>query len=383
MKQPAQPPLPSAKTLPLRPALAFLIALAAIALLLTACGGEEPDLPPSSDSSAAGSTAQVSAAPSQPTAAPPTTPAATADRSTPASGTSQPAQTDPVKVVTGNPVLADLVRQVGGDLVQVDALVKPGSDVHTWQSTPADSVRIAEADLVVSNGTNLAAHIEDLLDNASSADAIRVVASEGLEPQELVELPFPGGDHHDHAMEHGDEHGVELAGRLLIGDGETGALSVIDLETGHVHQDEFDLGSRAGRIYPTKSGRFAIAVSSDANAVNIVDGGVYLEEHGDHFDLVERDVSLLGIDLTGDRPVHMYVGGEWATIYYDGSGDIVLLNEHELEEDGASYDPIVLNAGPHHGAAVPLEHDLFAVTIQHPDFAQNPSDYRLPIGAEI
>ena len=72
---------------------------------------------------------------------------------------------DPVKVMTGNAVLADLVRQVGGDLVQVDALVAAGTDVHTWQSTPSDSVRIAEADLVVSNGTNLAAHIEDLLDN--------------------------------------------------------------------------------------------------------------------------------------------------------------------------------------------------------------------------
>ncbi len=370
----------------LRPALALLTALAAIALLLTACGGEEPDLPPAGASPAAGSAPPVAAASADPTAAPasPAVPATAAGSSTPAASTSPTspaggsASDDPLKVVTGNAVLADLVRQVGGDLVQVHALVKPGTDVHTWQSAPSDSVRIAEAALVVSNGTNLAAHVEDLLDNASSADAIRVIASEGLEPQELVELPFPEGDHHDH-----EEHEVELAGRLLIGDGETGDLSVIDLETDHVHQNEFDLGSRAGRIYPTKSGRFAVAVSSDANAVNIIDGGVYLEEHGDHFDMVEREVSTLNLDLSGDRPVHLYVGGEWATVYYDGSGDIVLLNEHELEEQGDSYEPIVLNAGPHHGAAVPLEDDLFAVTIQHPDYAQSPSDYRLPIGVEI
>ena len=364
----------------LRPALALLTALAAIALLLTACGGEEPDLPPSGASPAAGSASQVSAASSDPTAAPaaPAAPTAPAARSAPTSSANEPAPADPVKVVAGNALLADLVRQVGKDLVQVHALVRPGVDVHTWQSSPSDSVRIAEASLVVSNGTNLAAHVEDLLDNASSADAIRVIASEGLEPQELVELPFPKGDHHDH-----EEHEVELAGRLLIGDGETGDLSVIDLETGHVHQNEFDLGSRAGRIYPTKSGRFAVAVSSDANAVNIVDGGLYLEAHGDHFDLVERDVSLLGIDLMGDRPVHMYVGDEWATVYYDGSGDFVLINEHELEEEGESYQPITMNAGPHHGAVIPLEGDLFAVSLQHPDFAQDPREYRLPIGAEI
>ena len=308
---------------------------------------------------------------------------AQSNQSAPAPAATDSVPAEPVKVIAGNVVLADLVRQVGGDLVQVDALVTAGADVHTWQSTPSDSVRIAEADLLVSNGTNLAGQVEDLLDNAASADAIRVIASEGLEPQELVELPFPGGDDHDHAMEHGHGHELELAGRLLIGDGETGALSVIDLETGHVHENEFDLGSRAGRIYPTGSGRFAIAVSSDANAVNIIDGGMYLEEHGDHFDMVEQEVSLLGINLTGDRPVHMYVGGEWATVYYDGSGDFLLINEHELEEEGSSYVPIKMNAGAQHGAVIPLEDDLFAVTIQHPNFAQNPTEYRLPIGAEI
>ena len=79
----------------------------------------------------------------------------------------------------------------------------------------------------------------------------------------------------------------------------------------------------------------------------------------------------------------MYVGGEWASVYYDGSGDFVLINEHELEEEGDSYVPVKMNAGPHHGAVVPLEDDLFAVSIQHPDYAQNPQEYRLPIGAEI
>ena len=376
MNPPFRQPLTLAMIFPLRPALALFIALAAIALLLTACGAEEPDLPPSDASTTAGSAAPVAAASADPTAAPASAPS---QPSAPTNGSAPPSE--PIKVVAGNAVLADLVRQVGKDLVQVDTLVAAGVDAHTWQSTPRDSVRIAEADLVVSNGAGLSSQVEDLIDNATSADTVRVIASEGLEAQELVELPFPGGD--DHAMEHEDEHGAELAGRLLVGDGETGALSVIDLETGHVHQDEFDLGSRAGRIYPTKSGRFAVAVSSDANAVNVIDGGMYLEEHGDHFDLVERDVSTLGLDLSGDRPVHMYVGGEWATVYYDGSGDFVLINEHELEEEGSSYVPITMNAGAQHGAVIPLEDDLFAVSLQHPNYADNPEDYRLPIGAEI
>ena len=42
-----------------------------------------------------------------------------------------------------------------------------------------------------------------------------------------------------------------------------------------------------------------------------------------------------------------------------------------------------LNVGPQHGAAVPLEDDLFAITPQHPDYASNPEEYRLPITVDI
>lgn len=290
---------------------------------------------------------------------------------------------EPLNVVAGNAVLADLARQVGGELIAVHNLVPTGSDAHTWQSTPKDSVRIAEAGVVISNGGGLSAQVEDLIANAASSDAVAVVASEGLQPQELVELPFPADDHDDHDDHGDDDHDAMAAGRLLVGDGESGQLSVIDLESGTVMQDAFDMGARAGRIYAIGSGRYAIAVASDANTAHIFDGGIYMEEHGDHLERVEKDVRRLDVDLSGDNPVHLYVADEWVTIYYDGSGDVALVNEHELEHDGDSYVPGKINAGPHHGAAVPLEGDVFAVTVQHPDYASSPEDYRLPESVTI
>ena len=155
---------------------------------------------------------------------------------------------------------------------------------------------------------------------------------EYVNPIDFMELMEAHDDHDDHGEEahddhddHGDEHAGEIMGRLLIGDGETGAMSVIDLEHGDVEQDAFDLGSRAGRIYPTNSGRFAIAVSTDANKVHVFDGGIYLEEHGDHFDLVEDDVESLDIDHArrAGRYTCMY-RVEWAAVFYDGSGDVVI-----------------------------------------------------------
>ena len=354
----------------------FVVAMLVAALLTTACGGDEPALPPADSSAPAGSApGSGSAATTAPATGSTTGSAPTAAPSGSSSSAGQTvASAEPINVVVGNAVLADLTAQVGGDRVSVHNLIPPGTDAHSWQSSPRDSVRIAEAEVIVSNGAELSEEVEHLIENAASPSAVQVIASEGLEAQELLELPFPDDDHHE---DEGEGEEVALEGRLLIGDGETGALSVIDLESGEVHQDEFDLGARAGRIYATPSGRYAVAVSSDANTVHLFDGGIYLEEHGDHEDLVEDDLRRLDVDLSGDRPVHLYTAGEWAAIYYDGSGDVALINEHELEEEGDQYVPVGFNAGPHQGAVVPLADDLFAVTIP------NPKSTPGAIGAEI
>ena len=372
--------------------------LLAAALFLAACGNEAGSSAPTAVPSAAtpapapastqaqeqgqNQTQTQAQAQAQPQDQAPAAPASAA-AGTANANVNADADAEPISVVVGNAVLADLAQQVGGELVSVHNLVPTGSDVHTWQSTPRDSVRIAEAGVVISNGAGLSSQVEDLFANAASAAAVVVVASDGLQAQELVELPFPASDHNAHDDHDDDAASATAHGRLLVGDGESGQLSVIDLESGAVMQDAFDMGARAGRIYATGSGRYAIAVASDANTAQIYDGGIYMEEHGDHSERVENAVRRLDVDLSGDNPVHLYVADEWSTIYYDGSGDVALVNEHELEHDGDSYVPGKINAGPHHGAAVPLEGDVFAVTVQHPDYASSPEDYRLPESVAI
>ena len=315
----------------------------------------------------------------------PTTPPPGSDTSTaPPSATTAPRETatpsaPPVQVVTTTNFVADWVREVGGDRVEVFSLLPPGGDPHTFQPGARDVARVADAELVLTIGLGLeAVWLDELLHNASADESKIVALSDGVDPVEFATADM----HDDHGDEDDDHHGDTILGRLLVGDGEEGKVSVIDLETGAVDQGHFDLGSRAGRIYSTKNGRYAIAVSSDANTAHLFDGGIFMEPHGDHFDLVEGDIRRLPLDLSGDRPVHLYVSDEWAAIFYDGSGEVVLINQHELEEQGDSYVPVRMNAGPQHGATVPLEGDLFAITIKHPDYPENP-DARLPIGAEI
>lgn len=60
-----------------------------------------------------------------------------------------------VRVVATTTVLADMVRQVGGERVGVESLVPRGGEVHTFDPTPADAAGIASADLIVANGLGL------------------------------------------------------------------------------------------------------------------------------------------------------------------------------------------------------------------------------------
>lgn len=58
-------------------------------------------------------------------------------------------------VATSTTVFADMVRQVGGDDVEVDSLVPANGDVHTFSPTPSQARLLSRAGLVVMNGLGL------------------------------------------------------------------------------------------------------------------------------------------------------------------------------------------------------------------------------------
>jgi ABC-type Zn uptake system ZnuABC Zn-binding protein ZnuA len=58
-------------------------------------------------------------------------------------------------VVVSDPPIADLVRQVAGQAVQVTSVVPIGADGHTYEPRPEDARTLAEADLYIENGLNL------------------------------------------------------------------------------------------------------------------------------------------------------------------------------------------------------------------------------------
>jgi len=86
-----------------------------------------------------------------------------------------------LNVVASFSILADLVRNVGGDKVNVTALVGPDSDVHVYAPAPSDVKRVADSKLLVINGLGLEGWLPRLVQSSGSKAAI-VTASNGIAP---------------------------------------------------------------------------------------------------------------------------------------------------------------------------------------------------------
>jgi zinc/manganese transport system substrate-binding protein len=90
---------------------------------------------------------------------------------------------DRLNVVTSFSILADFAHQVGGDKVEVTALVGPDSDVHVYTPTPHDARDVGAARLLIINGLGLEGWMPRLL-QASASKAQIVTASQGIAPRQ-------------------------------------------------------------------------------------------------------------------------------------------------------------------------------------------------------
>ena len=84
-----------------------------------------------------------------------------------------------LKVVASFSILGDMVRQVGGERVDLATLVGPDQDGHTYQPTPADAKVVAAARVLVVNGLGYEGWI-DRLARSAPFKGTRVVASQGM-----------------------------------------------------------------------------------------------------------------------------------------------------------------------------------------------------------
>jgi len=96
-----------------------------------------------------------------------------------------PAQ-EKLRAVATFSILADFAKNVGGDRVDVQALVGPNADAHVYQPSPGDAKALADAKVIFTNGLGFEGWIARLI-KASGTRAPMVVATKGMKPRKMDE----------------------------------------------------------------------------------------------------------------------------------------------------------------------------------------------------
>lgn len=97
---------------------------------------------------------------------------------------------DKFKAVTTFTVIADMARNVAGDVAVVESITKPGAEIHGYSPTPRDIIRAQDADLVLWNGLNLELWFEQFLSNLRDVPSATV--SEGVDPISITSGTYDG-----------------------------------------------------------------------------------------------------------------------------------------------------------------------------------------------
>jgi len=100
-----------------------------------------------------------------------------------------------LKAVATFSILADFVKNVGGDRVDVQALVGPNADAHVYQPSPGDAKALADANVIFTNGLGFEGWIARLI-KASGSKAPMIVTTKGVKPRKMDEEGHAETDPH-------------------------------------------------------------------------------------------------------------------------------------------------------------------------------------------
>lgn len=92
-----------------------------------------------------------------------------------------------LKVVCTTGMLGDMVENLGGELVEVEALMGAGVDPHLYKATPGDLKRLREADVIIYNGWHLEGKMVEVLEKMESRKPV-FAAAEQLPSEVLLQI---------------------------------------------------------------------------------------------------------------------------------------------------------------------------------------------------
>lgn len=107
-----------------------------------------------------------------------------------------------LNVVTSVAPINNIIKNIGGDRIDLTGIIPEGVNSHTFELTPTDGIKVSDADLVIINGLHLEIPFESLVEAAGNPDlqVLRLADNTIARDKWIFDFSFPeeGGDPNPH-----------------------------------------------------------------------------------------------------------------------------------------------------------------------------------------
>lgn len=103
-----------------------------------------------------------------------------------------------IRVVATTSMIAELVREVGGDRVEVEGLMGPGVDPHLYKASEGDVTRMSRADVIFYNGLHLEGKMGELFEQMGVLSIPTFALADAVPEEALLVSEYFTGNYDPH-----------------------------------------------------------------------------------------------------------------------------------------------------------------------------------------
>ncbi|MDB9754695.1 zinc ABC transporter substrate-binding protein [Winogradskyella sp.] len=103
-----------------------------------------------------------------------------------------------LNVVTTTSMITDLVKNIGGDAINLEGLMGSGVDPHLYKASEGDVSKLVDADIIFYNGLHLEGKLVEVFEQMSSATKRPIALADALDKKGLIGSDYFASNYDPH-----------------------------------------------------------------------------------------------------------------------------------------------------------------------------------------
>ncbi len=112
--------------------------------------------------------------------------------------TKEKKENDKLQVVTTTTMITDLLKNIGGDKIDVQGLMGTGVDPHLYKASEGDVSKLFNADVVIYNGLHLEGKLEEVFEKMRHQDKKVIAVADAVDESTLIGSEYFASNYDPH-----------------------------------------------------------------------------------------------------------------------------------------------------------------------------------------